>query len=386
MRNYYLDLLRGLAIFLVIVHHLALPFRLPLNNSLLLDIFPKRFLNGLSYNGYEAVFVFFVISGYLISARIMQQYGSLQAVQLRQFYLQRFSRIFPLLAGLLIVLSTLHFTGWSDYRVAEHGQTLTRALFSALGLHLNWYEGQTSWLPPAWDVLWSLSIEECFYLAFPLLCLYLPRHFLMLVLLGLALSLPYTRAALTGNEIWQEKAYLPGFSAIAFGVLCAMLMQGRRLPARAVQLAALLGGAGLLAVFFWGSVLWKIMHDHMMLVLCLSAVLLIMAAVSAQARVSLPGLNWLAKMGRLSYELYLSHMLIVMPVFHLYQWLLPGDTRWHFLAYPPMLLACFVLASWLERHFSLPARRYLLQRGATGPDSQHTVSQPVQPGPTQTTQ
>ncbi len=362
MRNYYLDLLRGLAILLVIIHHLALPFRLPLNNSLLLDYLPKRFLNGLSYNGYEAVFVFFVISGFLITQRVLQQYGQLHAVQLKAFYLQRFSRIFPLLATLLVLLSALHFTGWTDYQVAEHGQTLPRALAAALSMHLNWYEGQTSWLPPAWDVLWSLSIEECFYLAFPLLCLSLPRTWLIAGLLLLACSLPYTRAALAGNEIWQEKAYLPGMSAIAFGVLSALLLQGRQLSARWCLPAALLGATGLLAVFFWGAVLWKYLHDHLMLVLCLSACLLIIAAVLAPARLSIPGLNWLAQMGRLSYELYLSHMLIVMPVFHLYQYLLPGDPRWHFLAYPPMLVACFALAQLLERRLSSPVRRWLLQR------------------------
>lgn len=373
-RNFYLDLLRGLAILLVIIHHLALSFRLPLNTSLLADYLPKRLLNGLSYNGYEAVFVFFVISGFLITKRILQQYGELNAIHLKAFYWQRFSRIFPLLLALLMVLSALHFTSWDDYHVAQHGQNLPRALLAAFTMHLNWYEGQTSWLPPAWDVLWSLSIEECFYLVFPLLCLTLPRRWLIAGLLLLAFSLPFTRAALAGNEIWQEKAYLPGVSGIAFGVLCALFLQRRQLTKTWYRLAGLLGTAGLVAVFFWGALLWRYLHDGMMLVLCLSACLLVLAAAQAQPRQDLPGLNWLAQMGKLSYELYLSHMLIVMPVFHLYQWLLPGDARWHFLAYPPMLLACAGLASWLERHLSNPARRWLLQRHA---DSQNAVSKPV---------
>ena len=38
-------------------------------------------------------------------------------------------------------------------------------------MHLNWLEARTGYLPAAWNVLWSLSVEEAFYLAFPLLCM-----------------------------------------------------------------------------------------------------------------------------------------------------------------------------------------------------------------------
>ena len=52
----------------------------------------------------------------------------------------------------------------------------------------------------------------------------------------LAFSLPDTRAALTagGNEIWKEKAYLPGMSAIAVGVVTAMLARRIQVPSRRV--------------------------------------------------------------------------------------------------------------------------------------------------------
>lgn len=112
-------------------------------------------------------------------------------------------------------------------------QSLARALLAVAGLHLNWYEGMTGCLPANWDVLWSLSIEEVFYLAFPVVCL-LPgagRWLLPLAML-FALSLPWSHAALDGNEIWQEKAYLPGMSAIATGVIAALLAQRWRPPLR----------------------------------------------------------------------------------------------------------------------------------------------------------
>lgn len=360
-RNFGIDLLRGLSILLVVIHHLAMSFRLPLGPSYLGDLLSKRIINGISFNGYESVFVFFVLSGFLITRRSLKQYGNLSAIDWRKFYTQRFSRIFPLLALLLVVLSVMHGLGISGYVVQEKGQTLWRALLSAIGLHLNWYEGQTTWLPAAWDVLWSLSIEEVFYLAFPVLCIFLPRKLLVLGLLILALSLPWTRAALHGNEIWQEKAYLPGMSAIAFGVLTALLAQRWQTSKNFARSLLAFGVIGLIGVFFFGGELWRTMKDHMMLVLCISACFLVFAADRLQPKAVL-GFGWLAQLGRLTYEIYLSHMFIVLTVCTAFHAIMGEDMRWSFVVYVPTIVACVLLGIALERWVSLPALRYLRNR------------------------
>ena len=71
---------------------------------------------------------------------------------------------------LVAVLSALHGFGVPDFTIDGEGQTLGRAVLAALFLHINLYEAQTGYLPGSWDVLWSLSIEEVFYLGFPLVC------------------------------------------------------------------------------------------------------------------------------------------------------------------------------------------------------------------------
>ncbi|MBN4665300.1 acyltransferase [Pandoraea nosoerga] len=362
-RNDSIDLLRGLSILFVVVHHLALPFRLPLGPSLLGDVLPRRVINGLSFNGYEAVFVFFVISGFVITRRSLERYGSLDALRWRHFYALRAVRIFPLLLLLLAVLAVMHWLAVPGFVIDKPGQTLGGALASALTMTLNWYEGRTTWLPGAWDVLWSLSIEECFYLAFPLVCLVLRGRWRILALTALAISLPWTRAALQANEIWQEKAYLPGMAAIAWGVLTALAVQRVTLPRTAVRAMGALGVAGLVAVVFFGGALWSALHDGVMLVLCASAACWL-AAAHGSTRAVPRAWQWLTQMGRWSYEIYLSHMFVVLAVTPAYLALSGGDMRWTFLVYPPVLIACTVLGGLLHRGVSIPAGRRLMRRKA----------------------
>ncbi|AKM28909.1 hypothetical protein AB870_00345 [Pandoraea faecigallinarum] len=369
-RNDGIDLLRGLSILFVVVHHLALKFRLPLGSSLLGEVLPQRFVKGISFNGYEAVFVFFVISGFVITRRSLERYGSLDAMRWRHFYALRAVRIFPLLLLLLGALSAMHLLGVPTFVIDKPGQSLPGALASALTMTLNWYEGRTNWLPGAWDVLWSLSIEEAFYLAFPVFCLMLRgpwRVLALIALAALALSLPWTRAALQGNEIWQEKAYLPGMSAIAWGVLTALALQRVTLPRHVARASATLGAIGLLGVVFYGDVLWPVLHDHVMSLLCVSAALWL-AAAHGSTRAIARGFGWLTQMGRWSYEIYLSHMFVVLALTPAYRALANGDMRWTFLVYPPALAVCTLLGGALHRHVSGPAaRRFLPHRTSAKP-------------------
>jgi peptidoglycan/LPS O-acetylase OafA/YrhL len=75
-------------------------------------------------------------------------------------------------------------------------------------------------------------------------------------------------------------------------------------------------------------------------------------------------LAWLARMGRLSYELYLSHMFIVLAAVALYRALLGEVQTWTFTVYLPVLLVCYGLALLLEKLDS-KARRGLPAPAAT---------------------
>jgi peptidoglycan/LPS O-acetylase OafA/YrhL len=363
-RNPHIDLLRGVAILLVVVHHLQL--RIPLQDSAWLSWLPARVLHGFGNHGYEAVFLFFVISGFLITANALRLWGRLDQIDIRAFYARRFARIVPCLVALLMVFSALDLLGAKHYTIVHATQSLPRAVVAALGFHLNWYEGQTGYLPGNWDVLWSLSIEEVFYIGLPILCLMVRRAWLLVpLLLALAISLPWTHAALAGNEIWQEKAYLPGMAAIAMGVLSALLvLRVQPLGPGWTRLLALAGALGFGAVIFADDLLWRALGDFELLILTGSAASLVIAAHwhagSGHSR-PWPFTGWIGSFGRLSYEIYLTHMFVVFTILRLYE-ASGGDTRFELLWYVAAAALCWALGIAVERGVSTPCNRALRNR------------------------
>ncbi len=98
----------------------------------------------------------------------------------------------------------LHLLEVRPFVIPADRASIGRALVAALGFHVNWYEGHHGYLPGNWDVLWSLSVEETFYLLFPLVCLTLRSPVALLLAL---VPLIVDRALSIGSG---SKAKFPG--------------------------------------------------------------------------------------------------------------------------------------------------------------------------------
>ena len=242
-----IDVLRGLAIFFVLMNHVNI--RLFLAKVPYTVGIPKQLVSSLVWNGQFGVQMFFAVSGFLITTTSLRRWGSLANISTLDFYRMRFARIAPLLLLLLIVLSAFHFADISGFVVAAKTGGLGRALLAALTFHVNLLEARRGYLPGPWDILWSLSVEEMFYLFFPLACLLFARRRLLVPLLCVFVFLgPFARTVFThGNDIWQEKSYLGGMDAIALGCLTALLSSRIRFSQKSLKI---IGGVGTAILVF----------------------------------------------------------------------------------------------------------------------------------------
>jgi peptidoglycan/LPS O-acetylase OafA/YrhL len=119
--------------------------------------------------GFFGVEVFFVVSGYLITSLLLEEHNRAGRVGLKQFWLRRARRLLPALFSVLIAVAV-----WARFAgSAEQRSTLRRDLPWSLLYLGNWGQivGKTAYFspvdPPLLRHLWSLAVEEQWYLLWP---------------------------------------------------------------------------------------------------------------------------------------------------------------------------------------------------------------------------
>jgi len=391
-----IDVLRGFSILAVVLLHTWIRLFFAGYDIRHLPL-PKIVTHLLFFNGGNGVTVFFAISGFLITLTSLRRFGSLSTMRASVFYRIRFARIAPLLILIVTILSVLALAHVEGFDFSHKRAPLWRAIIAAFTFHLNWLEARFGFLPGNWNVMWSLSVEEMFYVFFPILCMLLLRFrrgmipFIVILVAFVAMG-PYARTVWSTNEIWQDQSYLGGMDGIALGCLTALLAhyvsirQEGRWPAIHSRLLLLLQIAGVTIIavtacgphWFWKLIPTK--ADFFGTLLAVGACLVMLASVLRHAgghsrspsRLTAP-IRWY---GRHSYEVYLTHEFIVIWVVMLFSHWHPNPKPKglapHQLSVPHMavwvvgILLLTALLGWLTAtFFSEPMNRYL--RGARPP-------------------
>ena len=332
-----LDGIRALSIGLVLFSH-----------SVILD--ESTYLHKYGHEaGYTGVAVFFVLSGYLITTLLLREENRNGSISLGQFYLRRALRLFPVLWLYLLVIVTLRLAGG----LSEH--PWSGLLSSFLYIRNITGSGHET------DHLWSLSLEEQFYLLWPLVLVCLPhRDKTRLIVAACGLSaVTAWRAYATRNglasyvELYKRSDFR--LDAPLFGCILALLQQvapstihwTNSSPRR----SSILTVAGIATWIAWvGFGLDRstpyIAHST---VVCLLGIPLILSQVGVQSYVS----RWLAwsplvAIGQISYGLYLWHGLFMGPLVNGFQ---------HIRVFPAGLISTFIVAATSYRLLELPLLR-----------------------------
>jgi peptidoglycan/LPS O-acetylase OafA/YrhL len=360
-----IDVLRGLSIAAVVIHHIILRIRLA--RTPLGKLLPTAVVNDLSWNGYNGVIIFFAISGFLITTTCYRRWGALDRIRIPQFYRMRFARIAPPLIALLVVLSGLHLAHVKWYTIDPQRASLPRALFAALTFHVNWLEARVGYLPANWDILWSLANEEMFYLFFPLVCFVTRRRaWLIAVLAAFVIAAPFARTLWTHSEYWADNGYLSCMGIIAIGCLAAIASDAFRFSPRTLRTMQIAGTVLVAFVtLFRAQVsqlgLYKIGLDAPLLGLGAALLCVYFTQTNGAGTRATAAIRWF---GRNSYEVYLTHSMIIFAVLPFALHVDPLG-RYAPLTYLIVLAGSGLLGAAIAKWFSEPMNHRLRARAVT---------------------
>jgi peptidoglycan/LPS O-acetylase OafA/YrhL len=268
--------------------------------------------------GHLGVDMFFVLSGFLITFLLLQEWDNTGSISLKKFYIRRALRLLPALVTVLLVCGI-----YAAVFAANDSSTMTyRGILYTLLYSSNWYQAFNGMgtLGPL-SHTWSLSIEEQFYILWPPLLVVMlrasnkRRYILGLLLLGIT-SIALNRARLWNGDESFARAYAgldTRADAILIGCLAGLLVFWNLLPAIGRRASYILSIGSILFLAYMG--LFSSNHDGYMY---LGAYTIFAAGVGVviilllrsdpkplKAFLEIPVLVWI---GRLSYGLYLWHI------------------------------------------------------------------------------
>lgn len=274
-----LDGLRAISICLVLLGHLGGTRHFPAN----LEFFEKYANFG--------VRIFFVISGYLITSLLIKEHAKKGSINVRDFYVRRAYRILP---AAYVFMTAVVIIAWPYLSKA---QIVGAYLYLSNYVHGHWYLGH----------LWSLSVEEQFYLLWPWLLALGFRYRMWIALAGVFMA-PVLRVGLYMVGLKDIGHYFPTVGdSMAMGCLLAIVWTDLKRFDRwifstnfifiiiiTLSLPLMAGMKGVLSRFY-NTIGLTIMHAGIALV--------IYHAIEQEYRIL--NTRWIVWVGTLSYSLYL---------------------------------------------------------------------------------
>ena len=294
-----LDALRGISILLVYLHHLYYP---------------------LMPGGFLGVDIFFVLSGFLITSLLVEEWDREGSISLKDFYIRRVLRLMPALLFLILIIGGFALIFLDRNRAAE----TYRGIWLTLSYASNWLYafGYCSASNPL-GITWSLAIEEQFYLTWPLwlglfLRFKLRRHWILYVLVLAIVLIPLHRKILVvqgANVLRLYYATDTRADALLIGCLVGLLVSWKLLPHHKMFEIFMKFLAAVGAIYFgymvgtasWTDLKLYLYGGYTLVALSVAPLLVVLIVWPPKWVLLVRKFTPLLWIGRISYGLYLWH-------------------------------------------------------------------------------
>ena len=332
-----LDGLRGAAIFMVVVFH-YLEQQGNVARAGLTSILQRLVLMG-----WSGVDLFFVLSGFLIGGILLDARNS--PSYFRTFYTRRFFRIIPIYYLWILAYIVLAGVASPMLRARSNSGLIMAPNASIYAYFLflqNFMVVPFAGLAGAWfSHLWSLAVEEQFYLVSPLVVRLFSTRRLMILLICVIATAPLLRILLrTGHtDPGLVSVLMPcRADSLAIGMLAAMFWRREQfrqwLSVHSTLLHAFLAAlfAGVAALWKWSpqSQTWGMESIGFTWLAMFYVVILLLALVRRQGPIArlLARMAWLRELGRVSYCVYIIHLAVNVICHSLLRRASPGTSDW----------------------------------------------------------
>jgi peptidoglycan/LPS O-acetylase OafA/YrhL len=342
-----LDGLRAIAVVMVLVFHTG------------------QFLIGdnIATGGYLGVDVFFALSGFLITSILLEEMRKTGSIDIRLFYIRRARRLFPALYVFLGVWLII-LNADPDLESVRGFTSQAVGILSSMFYVANWTNIAHITQPWAMGHMWSLAIEEQFYLVWPAMLWVIwkahSRFLLGFSIIAIAVGSATLRAVQMGRSpvYWMTDTRLDG---LALGAFAAFLLQLGYRPGSFARVLAYPALGFLIWIGYFARVPFTVpgRFDLGYTAVALATCVVIIGSIDAGMLCSILSLRPLRFIGRLSYSIYLWHYpLFWLAVIHLSA--LNPFVRMSF-GFALTLLVAFLSYSFVEQPILRRARQ------ATGP-------------------
>ncbi len=262
--------------------------------------------------------IFFLLSSFLIVELLLREREQTGSVHIKSFYVRRILRIWPLYFAAFFGLVALgHYL--PNVGPKTYSSWLAFLLFAG-----NWYIVRHGWIAGPIDPLWSIAVEEQFYIAVPLLARLGGRRILavaslVLLVISYLTSVHYARLVYSGESGQWVNSWFQ-FQFFAAGALLAIVLRSR-VPRWPMVLRVIV------FVFAAGCWIYAVMGPGVKsydahttvagamggwLLVLLGSILFFLAVLGTPERY-IP--RWLTYLGRISYGLYIFHSVVFYLVF-----------------------------------------------------------------------